>query len=271
MNRKFPCTPKSHEIPQHAAKKTEFICNYCNHSFTRKDSLSRHIKDFCQIKKDTDNDKEKLFQKLLQEHEKLISDHETMKQEIQNLKKENKKYKQIIHKQTNNTHNNTHNTLNNTQNINIKNSDLHFNIVAFGNEDISFITDDTFKKILNKGFKSIPALVDELHFNKNKPENHNIYISNLRDDYVLVFDGNDWNLKSRKDVLDTLYYSNSDTLEMKFKELVDSLDKFTIRKFERFLDQKDDDVVINDIKKDLKILLYNRRKTVADTRKLISS
>jgi len=77
--------------------------------------------------------------------------------------------------------------INNIQTQNNITQNNTFNILAFGKEDLSHITDDTYKKIINKGFKSVPALVDAIHFNKDKPENHNIYISNIRDDYILVF------------------------------------------------------------------------------------
>jgi len=254
LERKFPCSNKTNKD---VTKNTQFKCNYCEHIFSRKGSLLRHIEKSCPAKRKSDNDKEQLFQKLLLEHEQ-------MKLEIQTLKKENQQFKKInqtIHTQNNNTQNN----------IKIKDSDIHFNVLAFGNEDVSFISDEIFKTILNKGFNSVPALVDELHFNKNKPQNHNIYISNIRDDYVLVFDGHDWNLKLRKEVMDDLYYGKATFLELKFKELFDKLDKFTIKKFERFINQKDDDETINTIKKDLIMLMYNRRKMVSSTRKLISA
>jgi hypothetical protein len=257
LNKKKPCIKKSTTIPHITPKNTDLhvedklVCNYCHEKFSRSDSLNRHIREYCKVKKSDDDTKEQLLQKLLNEHE-------NMKQRIQTLEEKNKEYQKII------------NTQNNTQNINIKDSTINFNVSPYGNEDTSFISEETFKKIINKGFNSVPALVDEIHFNKNKPENHNIYISNLRDDYVLVFDGNDWNLETKESVLTNMYYANSDILELKFKEFFDKLDKYTIKKFERFINKKDDDTVINDIKKDLKVLLYNRRKIVSTTRKLIS-
>ena len=51
-------------------------------------------------------------------------------------------------------------------------------------------------------------------------------------------------------------------LNGKFDELVDQLNEFTINKFNRFLDKKDDDAIISSIKKDLKLMMYNKRKMV---------
>ena len=37
--------------------------------------------------------------------------------------------------------------------------------------------------------------------NQNKPENQNINVSKMRDNYILIFDGNQWQLKERDDIL----------------------------------------------------------------------
>ena len=46
-----------------------------------------------------------------------------------------------------------------------------------------------------------------------------------------------------------MVYNKTDILSEKFEELVDHLDEATVRKFHRFLDQKDEDLVISSIKK----------------------
>ena len=50
-----------------------------------------------------------------------------------------------------------------------------------------------------------------------------------------------------------------------------SADEFTINKFNRFLDKKDDDAIINSIKKDLKLMMYNKRKIVENTKNQITN
>lgn len=39
---------------------------------------------------------------------------------------------------------------------------------------------------------SIPTLIENIHFNKNTPENHNIIIKNNRSKVVKVFNGQEW-------------------------------------------------------------------------------
>ena len=77
----------------------------------------------------------------------------------------------------------------------------------------------------------------------------------MRDNYVLIYDGKKWQLRERENVLQDMVYSKTDILNEKFEELVDRLDEPTVRKFRRFLNQKDEDLVISNIKKDLKLLL----------------
>ena len=183
--------------------------------------------------------------------------------ELQKLKSENKKYVQKIDKQQNNI--NTH--INKQLNQNIVNN---IKLLAFGKEDIAHLADEVCKKILNKGFKSVPALVEHVHFDRNKPENHNIYISNMQNNYVLVYDGDDWKLKERDDILQQIIDYKTDILSDKFDELLNQLDDPTIRKFQRFLDHKDEDKIILGIKNDLKLLLYNNKKIPEKTRELMS-
>ena len=169
-----------------------------------------------------------------------------MQQKINSLEKENDNYKHIIN------------------NNNIK-------LLAFGKEDMTHIVDEVYKKILNKGFKSVPTLVEHVHFNKNKPENHNIYISNIRTNYVLIYDGEDWKLKERDDILQQLMEDKTEILTGKFDELLTHLDEASIKKFQRFLDNQDENGVITGIKNDLKLMLYNNRKMPETTRELIGS
>lgn len=249
-NRKISCIPSSrstaHVICQNNASKSQ--CSYCNKKFSRTDSLNRHISKYCKIKANQDNQKEDLLQI-------LINDMAEMKEEICRLKSE-KKYVRINTKIENQF---------NQQNI----INANIRLLAFGKEDITHIVDEVYKKILNRGFKSVPTLVEQVHFNKDKPENHNIYISNIRTNYVLVYDGDDWKLKERCNILQQLVDDKTDILSDKFDELITKLDEPTIRKFQRFLDQRDEDNVISNIKNDLKLLLYNNKKIPEATRELI--
>jgi len=261
--------PKCQQFSSVEAQINDKQCQYCKKIFTRVSSLNVHLKNRCKIKKHQDEEKEDLLQKLIKEKEeqnkiieelrKQTKEIAEMKQIICRLESENKKYTQKI-----GTQNNIEKQQNNIMMNNVK-------LLAFGKEDMSHLADEVCKKILNKGFKSVPTLVEHVHFNKNKPENHNVYISNIQTNYALVFDGIDWKLKERDGVLQQLVDDKTAVLSDKFDELLVKLDEPTIRKFQRFLDQKDDDTVISGIKNDLKLLLYNNKKIPERTRELFAS
>jgi uncharacterized C2H2 Zn-finger protein len=270
INRKFPCiitkpditkippdttnpppdTTDSHVKSQKKIDVSKLKCGYCGGIFSRKDALIRHINGRCPIKKIDDEYKEKLLQKLvkqLEEKDKII---DNLVARFDNIEKKLDKSQCI------GTQNNIEN-----QQINI------INLVPFGQEDVNQITETEYKRILIRGMNSVPAFVEKLHFDKNKPENHNVYISNMRDDYVLVYDGKKWRLKNREDILQQLYDEKSDILETKFEELLERLDEPTIKMFRRFLKVKDsDDAIIKHIKKELKTILYDNRDMIKNTK-----
>ena len=265
INRKFQCQESAANCSKAAAKCSKIEesnddsikCNYCGREFTRISSLNVHIRARCKVKKENDNKMEEMMTILIE----LKESNKEIKEKMTKLEEENTKYKKII----NNTQNN--NTQNSNNNIETQNN-ITFKINAYGHEDTSKITINDYKKILGRGMNSVPVLVEKLHFNENLPENHNVYISNLRDEYVLMYDGKIWRLNNRDEALQQLYEDKSDILETKFEELIERLDEPTIKMFNRFLKIKDtDEEKIKVIKKELKKTLYDNRKIVMATRK----
>jgi len=250
INRKKPCHQTINKDDENNHNKCDKpICNYCKKSFSRIDVLNKHIiGGHCQVKREKDNQLEQLLNEMTE-----------IKKKLSVLETENEKYKQIIGNQ-----------FNIDKQINIGQNN-NFNITAFGQENKSVITDDEYKKILDKGFKAVETHVERIHFNPNQPENQNIYISNIQKDYVLIYDGEKWNIEQRNEVLEKMYYDNADTLEQKFKQLFKVLPQSTVRKFERFINSKDDDETMNAIKERLKMILYNNRKQIEDLRKRLKN
>ena len=273
LNKKFPCKKFAPNCPKFAPncpkiapncpkleesiEESKYICNYCKKEFTRKYHLLRHIDKSCKVKKGNDAKMEEIMTALIElkeSNKELKENDKKNKEEIDKLKEENTKYKKIIN--------------NNTQN-NIKTqNNITFKINAYGTENSSKVTINDYKRILGRGMNSVPVFVKKLHFDENMPENHNVYISNLRDEYVLMFDGKKWRLKDRNDALQQLYEDKSDILETKFEELIERLDEPTIKMFRRFLKIKDnDEEKIRVIKKELKKVLYENREIAMNTRK----
>ncbi|AYV75471.1 MAG: GIY-YIG nuclease [Terrestrivirus sp.] len=277
IKRKFSCesiAPQLTDVNQNLPKSenSNHKCNYCGKEFCNKYTLERHLNDRCKIKKDDTNKKEEIFQLLLKKME------DSNKKQIDELKNEIIKLKKEIANKhnTTNTNNGTMNNIcnqtNNTNNTNNQQNiikQLNINLVAHGKEDLSFITEERLKTLFYKGFKSIENLTEMVHFDKNRPENHNIYISNIKDTYVMKYDGDDWKLMNRENCLHDMYEDKSDYLVEKFEELQPKLNEQTIKRFGNFLNKRDDDKIIEQTKKEIKLILYNNRKIPEETRRLL--
>ncbi len=265
-------TPNSHQNPPNSQKQTPNshqnditindedrpTCKYCLKKFSRIDSLNRHIKSRCNQQKEIEEDREKIYQSLLDE---MVN----MKNQINKLTDENNSLKsKLAINMVNNTTNYTDNTINNNT---INNNTFNIQLVAFGQEQLDHLTDRHYKYIINKGFKSIQELVKFIHFSKNKPENHNIYISNMRDNYVMIYNGKKWLLKDRAETINDLYDIKKSILIDKFDELINALPEHAIKKFNRFINDEQDDVISNNVKKEIKTILYNNKNIPEQTKK----
>ena len=242
MNRKYPCEPTVVVVQED----------------TKYDLLIKKIEEL------EKNAKELQFKnKELEKDSKIIKElqvkNKEFEKEIKKLKKDNAK---IINNNT------TNNTLNNTM-VNVT-----FSPKAFGTENIDFLEDDDVisRKILNRGFQSLPEYIKTLHFDKNKPENHNIYIPNWRDKTrALVYDGKNWNLEQTDSVMTDLKDKGIEFIQRKYDELdkKNSADAKIIEKLGRFLESynTDEKEKIDILNEDICLVLYNNRDIPSNTRK----
>jgi hypothetical protein len=151
--------------------------------------------------------------------------------------------------------NNTNNTTNNTNNGTINNIIIN----SFGSEDTSYITNKQILKAL-KMCKEFPLeMIKITHFNKDKPENHNIYKPNFKDKYVKYFNDNIWKIGDAKRIMTELYMSKMDIAEEKFDELKKYLSEITQGRFQWFLDNREEPEVMSEVLKKIAEMLYNER------------
>ena len=127
----------------------------------------------------------KLLNKKLEEKDKqLENQNKKFEKELdkrdKELDKRNKQIDELIKKAGINNSNNTINVQNNIK------------LLSYSDTDRSHLTDKDILKCLKHSNFCIPHLIEKVHFDINKPENHNIYISNLKNKYVMIYDGNKW-------------------------------------------------------------------------------
>lgn len=67
------------------------------------------------------------------------------------------------------------------------NTNIHIHLNPFGKENTSFITDDLRRKCLINGNMGLQAMLFDIYFNKDHPENHNVKLQSLRNQHVFIY------------------------------------------------------------------------------------
>jgi hypothetical protein len=230
----------SHTV--HAGSET-FKCKYCDQCYRHKSSLSKHIKYSCTKNKDEDlTELVRLLNKRIEQQENNM---ENQRQELtKTIETQSKQIEKLMGKLeiSGSFNNTTNNTIN------------HFTLLPYRETDISHLTDQDYMYCIKRVNHCVKSMIEKVHFNPLKPENRNIYISNIKDKYIMLYDGQNWNVANKKDELDRLYEEK----EMMLEEWLDSNPEKELKdKFMKYLDNKDNDECLNRIKEEIKMMIYN--------------
>lgn len=219
LNRKTDCMKGLN-----GGKGVRLECPHCHKGYSRIDSLNRHIKLSCLAKRQ--------ISEIVDKNDELKHTISEQHEMIQNLTKMLEKAISKAGNRTMNQNNFQQNTVN--QN-NIYNQNIY--IKEYGKEDLSYITKENMKKVLQHPSKSLEEFTKLVHFHSDHPENINVMLFNKRTKQIMVFQDGKWNLKNCDkfidgfvgDKFDQLY----DILEIHKNEIND--DKIEL--FEKFADK----------------------------------
>ena len=220
------------------------FCKYCEKNYSTSSNLSKHLKK-CKDKKKTDEANENMLELV-----KLLNE---QKQEFKTeLEKKNNQIDELIKKAGINNSTITQNIQNNIK------------LLAYDKTDISDLTEKDFIRCFNHNNMCVPHLVKRIHFNPKKPENHNVFISNLKSGYIMLYDGKKWNTYNRDEIVDDIFDDKHDILEQKIEEWVNIGKDYPIiyHKFKRYLEKINNDAVFKKVKDELKLILYNNRTII---------
>ena len=229
--------------------KKQHECKYCGKIYKYRSGLSKHIKYTC--KKNKDEDFQELA-RLLNEKEKQLALKETkMETEMKRMQKQ-------IDKLTNKLQ---------IQNINqgiVQNGNNVINIQLLNHQDTDYshLTPKDYINCITDCNKCVKTLIEKVHFNANKPENMNIYLSNIKGKYLMIYKDNTWQIQDKKTQVDDLYDNNEFVLEAWYDEYKEKYPSI-IKSFQRYLQNRDGDEVLNNIKEEILVMLYNKRKMIA--------
>ena len=198
--------------------------------------------------------------KLLNEKDKQLKEELGKKdKQMQEKDKEHKKQiEELIKKAGIPT---TNNITNNIQN--------NFKLLNYKETDTSHLTENDYVKCLEHYNFCVPHLIRKIHFNPKKPENHNIYISNLKNSYVMIYINNKWKVKNRDETISRMIDDKQIILEKKIQEWVESGIQYpkVMARFSRYIEKREENDVINAIKEDIKLMLYNNRNMIIENNK----
>jgi hypothetical protein len=147
-----------------------------------------------------------------------------------------------------------------TGSFNTTNIQNNITLLSYRDTDVSHLTDEDYKKCIKKVNFCVKNMIECIHFNPLKPENMNIYISNMKDKYLMIYDGTNWNLANKRDELDKLYEDKEMLLEEWLETNQDAVLK---EKFVKYINNKEKDDCLNKIKEEIKLMMYNKAKPLA--------
>jgi hypothetical protein len=102
-------------------------------------------------------------------------------------------------------------------NNNIINNNLKLN--TFGNEDLSHISDATYKDYLINSFYGLLQYIKDVHFSKDMLTNHNISITDLNSVKINIYNKDNWIEKDKYSFLNKLISNKITLLDKKCDEL----------------------------------------------------
>lgn len=217
--------------------KNMFACRYCKKTYKSRSSKYRHQK-ICKKKKEFEErfDKERrteiLINKLSIQVKKLMEEkkmeNDTNKQTTTHITTQN--IQQINNQQINN---HQINNIDNSKNIQINN---------YGEEDLSHITDNEYKEMLESPFNAMTKLMNAIHFNKNKPENNNLRIPNVKLPFAKIFKDGEWVFSNQYKLLCKAYSVKKEILHKAFLRIESQLDEKTKRIYYEYRQAANDDL-----------------------------
>ncbi len=229
-------------------------CVNCFTTFTRKESLKRHLNGYCKVlkskleleqleeqqnkknnlinvedieKMNLDKNAKNVLTNLLLYCNNLTNEITEIKKELINEKEKNNKTNTVTNTNCNNTTTNTQNTQN-TQ-INNNNNNV-INIIAHGKEDLTKIELDTIMTCLSTFThrEIIPNMTKHIYLNDDKPENQNICVVDLARNKCKYHDGEKWIIGKSSEKVNKVF----DNI---FNMLTDPFEKENILKTTEFI------------------------------------
>ena len=212
----------------------KYACAHCNYQFNHSQSMYRHIKTCKKKPQPTKDEKDILIEKL--------------QAELQNYKKQGG------------------NTVINNNNGTIINITINKN--NFGSEDTSYINEEFIKFCVENPSRGITQLIENIHYNPEHPENHNIRCRSLKNNVFEKLIDSEWTLCDASNTLDELIKKGYRIMNTYYMENIHNNDDILDDEIQqaryqifRFLGDKSSNQYYA-VKRDLRLLVKTKTDTL---------
>ena len=238
-----------------------FECQYCGTIFKNRTHLYRHINQRCKILKNEKDEKVRLQLIIKEKDETHEREKKELRDYIDKLIDKTANTTINIEKQLNQDNSNNNNNSNNGNNT--TNNTISLN--NYGQEDISHITDQMKLNYIKLPFTGVQKMIEQVHFNNNKPENKNIAITNKKETGMIkIYKDNKWRYGNRKEIIDELIQINygriDDHYEREVKGTLSNVHNNRYMKFQHQFDTQQDELM-KMIKKDIEMIILSDNLT----------
>ena len=171
----------------------------------------------------------------------------------------------------NSVDNHVDNSVHTTNNNTINNSNTF--VVSFGSEDIEKLGYERILKCMQQGFFSAAFLTEELHFNPELPQYHNIYTSDMSRNIAVVYKDNKWQMMDKNQLIQRLYDDKRYYIEDNYEKYEDNLKPSQVKAIKRYIDNADDsnNYGVKKSKDMIEKMLYNSKDMPLEQRRLQKS
>lgn len=216
------------------------ICLRCGNYYSRLD-VHLKSKNVCDINYVNVKREEMLldYEQYYEEYETMCENELLCEDEIWKCEHCNKNYKhqsslsrhKKLHIEVNSNNinvNGDHNTINNTNNnINVNIENVNINLNNYG-EEAKLSTEQLYEVLNKSADKMIPLYVKSKHIDIE--ENRNLLFTSMKNKYINVYTDNNWNYKSKNDILEELFIGSIDELTEKLEKIISNRIKDLLKK-----------------------------------------
>ncbi len=249
---------------------SEYLCSICNYTSQKREHVLRHQKrkkscgrgdkyiienkidvvcDYCFKKFSCDaNLKNHMFNSCKKRYIVMNNEIQELRSQVKNITNNN-----IMSNSNNNNNNNNNNNV-----VLVVNN--------YENTSLEKITDDIYTKILSKDvepYQIIPRLIEKIHFNKDIPENHNIYNSNKsrNNKHLHVFRNGHWEITDRQNEISNIIHEKENNIG-DWVKINKDLYPEAAQVFYDYLETRNEPDNEKIVKDEVDILLYNGKNVI---------